>query len=147
MAEIDADTVFAELAPAIAALRTLAQFDDFRKGAPELSTEEAREKIAALEATFRPHGDLLNARLAALSKDLNAAEKAKTLFSPATMMKMAASHRTGGAPDPLPALFAVNADTGPLQLDDWGSLQGFAEARRRSLAPVDVALELAGAGS
>ena len=131
MAGIDAEAIFAELEPAITALRDLVRFEDFNENAPALTPAEAAEKIAALEAAFAPLGDALNTRLAALSKDLNAAEKAKTPFNPAAMMKMAASHRTGGAPDPLPALFHENADTGPLKLDDWASLQAFAEARRR----------------
>ena len=131
MAKIDAESVFADLTPAIAALRELAQFSDFSKGAPSLSPTEAAEKVAQLEAAFRPHADAMNTRLASLSKELNAAEKAKTPFNPAEMMKMAASHRTGGAPDSLPALFHENADSGELRLDDWASLQNFAEARRR----------------
>ena len=128
---IDAEAVFAELEPAIAAVRNLARFEDFSDSAPHLPPAEAKAKIGNLEASFGPHADALNARLAALSKDLNAAEKANTPFNPATMMKMAASHRTGGAPDPLPALFAASPETGPLQIDDWASLQKFAEARRR----------------
>ena len=131
VAGIDAEQVFADLAPAIAAVRDLARFADFSDGAPELPAAEAKAKIAALEAAFRPHADALNARLAKLSKDLNAAEKAKTPFNPAAMMKMAASHRTGGAPDPLPLLFQESAETGPLKSDDWAALAKFAEARRR----------------
>ena len=131
MAGIDAEAVFAELAPAIAALRDLARFEDFEQAAPALSPTEAKAKVAELEAAFAPLGTALNSRLAALSKDLNAAEKAKTPFNPAAMMKMAASHRTGGAPDPLPALFHESADTGLLRPDDWAALQKFAEARRR----------------
>ncbi len=128
---IDAEAVFAELAPAIAAIRDLAQFEGFHDDAAALSATEAKAKIDALEATFRPYADALNTQLSGLSKDLNAAEKAKTPFNPAAMMKMAASQRTGGAPDPLPALFHATADTGPLILDDWASLVKFAEARRR----------------
>jgi len=131
MAAIDAEAIFAELAPSIAALRELAAFDEFRDDAPNLSPAEAKNRVATLEEAFRPHGDAINTRLAGLSKDLNAAEKAKTPFSPAAMMKLAASHRTGGAPDPLPALFHENADTGPLNTDDWQALTKFAEARRR----------------
>lgn len=128
---IDAEAVFADLEPAIAAIRSLARFEDFGDGAVELSPSEAKAKIGALEAAFRPHADTLNTRLADLSKDLNAAEKAKTPFNPAAMMKMAASHRTGGAPDPLPLLFQESAETGPLKSDDWAALVNFAEARRR----------------
>lgn len=128
---IDAEAVFAELETAIAAIRVLARFEDFSAIAPELSPAEVNTKIAALEVAFRPNAEALNIRLAALSKDLNAAEKARTPFSPAAMMKMAASQRTGGAPDPLPALFHETADTGPLRMDEWASVIKFAEARRR----------------
>lgn len=128
---IDAEAVFAELEPAIAAIRALSRFEDFSDSASELSQVEAKAKISELEEAFRPHAEALNTRLAALAKDLNAAEKAKTPFNPAAMMKMAASQRTGGAPDPLPALFHESADTGPLSPDNWASLAKFAEARRR----------------
>lgn len=128
---IDAEAVFTDIAPAIAAVRDLAQFVDFAGDAPALPAAEAKAKIAALEATFRPHADAINQALGGLAKDLNASEKAKTAFNPAAMMKMAASQRTGGAPDPLPALFHENADTGALRPDDWPSLIKFAEARRR----------------
>lgn len=128
---IDADAVFADLAPAIAAVRELAGFSEFAEGAPAMSPADAKARISELEAAFRPHADALNTRLSTLSKDLNAAEKAKTPFNPAAMMKMAASHRTGGAPDPLPLLFQESAETGPMAPDDWAALTKFAEARRR----------------
>lgn len=130
-AAIDPDAVFANLAPAIAAVRSLATFSDFREDSPVLSAKDAAAKVSALEDAFRPHGEALKTELAVLARDLNAAEKAKTPFSPAAMMKMAASHRTGGAPDPLPALFHETPDTGPLNTDNWPALLTFAEARRR----------------
>ncbi|MDG1970464.1 MAG: hypothetical protein P8I56_05725, partial [Paracoccaceae bacterium] len=75
--------------------------------------------------------DAINQTLGVLAKDLNAVEKAKTAFNPAAMMKMAASQRTGGAPDPLPLLFQESAETGPLKPEDCASLAKFVEARRR----------------
>ena len=128
---IDPAAVFADLAPAIAAIRSLATFSDFRENSPILSARDVAAKVSALEDAFRPHSQALRVQLAALAGDLNAAEKAKTPFSPAAMMKMAASHRTGGAPDPLPALFHETPDTGPLNTDSWPALLIFAEARRR----------------
>ncbi len=128
---IDAEAVFADIAPAIAGIRALTAFGAFAEDAPELPPAEAKARIADLEAEFRPQADAINQALGALAKDLNTAEKAKTAFNPAAMMRMAASQRTGGAPDPLPLLFQENADTGPLRPDDWPSLIKFAEARRR----------------
>ena len=130
-AKIDAEQIFADLATAIAVIRDLATFADFAKDAPEMSVTDARAKIAELEATFRPQADAINQTLGALAKDLNAVEKSKTAFNPAAIMKMAASQRTGGAPDPLPLLFQESAETGPLKPEDWASLAKFVEARRR----------------
>ena len=130
-AKIDANAVFANLAPAIAGVRQLATFPDFIAEAPALSAAEAKARIAELEAAFRPEADAINAVLGGLAKDLNVAEKAKTVFNPAAMMKMAASQRTGGAPDPLPLLFQESPETGPLAHDDWQALLTFAESRRR----------------
>ena len=60
MAGIDAEAIFAELEPAITALRDLVRFEDFNENAPALTPAEAAEKIAALEAAFAPLGDALN---------------------------------------------------------------------------------------
>jgi len=128
---INPEAVFADIAPAIAAVRDIARFPDFDDTAPKLSPADAKAKVAELEEAFRPHADLINQALGALAKDLNAAEKQKTAFNPAAMMKMAASQRTGGAPDPLPMLFQESPETGPLAPDDWQALSNFAEARRR----------------